>query len=81
MSNTSVNVIEFNGNFAVINSFAPSATLIAARDTQRRQWAASLPNATVRTIENVDRENLMQLISFQRISELGPHWVGDASNA
>ena len=81
MSNTSVNVIEFNGNFAVINSYVPYATLIASRDTQRRQWATNFPNATVRTIENVDRENLMQLMSFQRISRIGPYQLADASNA
>ena len=81
MPNIIANIIEFNGNFAVINSYTPYRTLIASSDRHRRQWATNFPNATVRTIENVDRENLMQLISFQRISELGPHWVGDASNA
>ena len=81
MPNIIANIIEFNGSFAVINSYTPYRTLIASSDRHRRQWATNFPNATVRTIENVDRENLMQLMSFQRISRIGPYQLADASNA
>jgi len=70
-----VNTIEFNGAKAVINSYGSDhPILMQSMTTQREQWAAKYPRATVRT-EELDELTTINLVKVGELIQF-EYWKG-----